>query len=190
MDSGSPLKTIRQLIGQTPLIVDPDRDASSFQTALASLSTEKLQSFYRALTGEDRRRFHYVANVCLGFESWSRLYQELVIHETQTLLTDRLEEAYAQKTEELRRWEEELQTERGGLEEELMRLDRENLSLRRENLHLRKELAGLQQTFQTLQRQQQQLLDLVERYKQLLRELKSYMSPVAANPPPEEKLGP
>ena len=186
MDSGNSLKTIRQLIGPTPLIIDPARDASSFQTALASLPTERLQSFYRALAGEERRRFHYVANVCLGFESLSRLYQELVVHETQTRLNDRLEEAYAQKAEELRRREEELQTERGGLEEELMRLDREKLSLRRENLHLRKELGDLQQTVQTLQRQQQQLLDLVERYKRLLRELKSFMSPVTANQPSEE----
>ena len=186
MDSGTSLKTIKQLIGQTPLIIDPDRDAGSFQTALASVSTGKLQSFYRGLTIEDRRRFHYVANVCLGFESWSRLYQELVVQGTQARLTDRLEEAYAQKTEELRCWEKELQTERGGLHEELMRLDRENLTLRRENLNLRKELTNLQQTLQTLQRQQQQLLELVERYKRLLQEVKSFMSPVSPNQPPEE----
>jgi len=188
MGSGSSLKAIKQLIGQTPLIIDPDRDAASFQTALAALSTEKLQSFYRDLSAEDRRRFHYVANVCLGFESWSRLYQELVVHETQHRLTDRLEEAYAQKTEELRRREEELQTERGGLQEELMRLDRENLSLHRENLNLKRELADLQQTFLTLQHQQQQLLDLVERYKRLLREFKSFVSPDCAKQTPEELL--
>jgi hypothetical protein len=150
MDSGSSLKTIKQLIGQTPLIVNPDRDADSFQTALAGVPTEKLQSFYRALTGEDRRRFHYVANVCLGFESWSRLYQELVVQETQARFNDRLEEAYAQKTQEFRRREEELQAERGGLEEELMQLERENLTLHRENLQLRKELATLKQNYQTL----------------------------------------
>jgi chromosome segregation ATPase len=183
MDAGSPLKAIKQLIGQTPLIVDPDRDADSFQTALATVPTEKLQSFYRGLTGEDRRRFHYVANVCLGFESWSRLYQELVVQETQARLNDRLEEAYAQRTEEFRRREEELQAERGGLEEDLMRLDRESLALRRENLQLRKELATLQQNYQTIQRQHQQLLDLVERYKLLLQEFKNFIpSPDSGQP--------
>jgi hypothetical protein len=50
MDSGSSLKAIKQLIGQTPLIVNPDRDADSFQTTLAGVPTERLQSFYRALT--------------------------------------------------------------------------------------------------------------------------------------------
>jgi predicted ribosome quality control (RQC) complex YloA/Tae2 family protein len=175
MDSGGSLKAIRQLIGQTPLIVDPDRDAGSFQTALAAVPTEKLQSFYRTLTDEDRRRFHYVANVCLGFESWSRLYKELVVQETQALFNDRLEEAYAQRTEEFRRREEELQTERGGLEEELMRLDRDSIALRRENLQLRKDLNNLQQNYQTLQRQHQQLLALVERYKLLLQEFKNFI---------------
>ncbi len=180
MDSGNSLKAIKQLIGQTPLIVNPDRDADSFQTALAAVPTEKLQSFYRALTGEDRRRFHYVANVCLGFESWDRLYKELVVQETQARLNDRLEEAYAQRTEEFRRREEELQAERGGLEEELMRLDREGIALRRENLQLWKEFTDLQQNYQTLQRQQQQLLDLVERYKLLLQEYKNFIPPADA----------
>jgi chromosome segregation ATPase len=186
MAGGSPLRTIKQLMGQTPLIIDPDRDAPSFQTALSALSTEKLQSFYRDLSAEDRRRFHYVANVCLGFESWSRLYQELVVHETQTRLSERLEEAYAQKTEAVRRREEELHTERGGLQEELMRLDRENLSLHRENQILKKELADLQQTFLTVQRQQQQLLELVERYQGLLREFKNFMSPASTQPDSKE----
>jgi septal ring factor EnvC (AmiA/AmiB activator) len=183
MDSSASLKTIKQLIGQTPLIVDPDRDADGFQTALALVPTEKLQSFYRALNGEDRRRFHYVANVCLGFESWSRLYQELVVQETQAILSDRLEEAYAQRTEEFRRREEELQVERGGLEEELMRLDRESLALRRENLQLRKEITNLQQNYQTIQRQHKQLLDLVERYKLLLQEFKNFIPPSDAGHP-------
>jgi hypothetical protein len=183
MDSGNSLKAIKQLICQTPLIVNPDQDADSFQIALATVPTEKLQSFYRALNGEDRRRFHYVANVCLGFESWSRLYQELVVQETQARLTDRLEEAYAQKTEELRRREGELHAERGALEEELMRLDRDNLALRRENLQFRKEVTNLQQAYQTLQRQQQQLLDLVERYKLLLQEFKNFVPPADVGHP-------
>jgi chromosome segregation ATPase len=175
MDSGSSLKAINQLIGQTPLIVNPDRDANGFQTALAAVPTKKLKSFYKDLGDEDRRRFHYVANVCLGFESWSRLYKELVVQETQARFNDRLEEAYAQRTQEFRRREEELQAERGGLEEELMRLDRESIALRRENLQLRRDLTTLQQNYQTLQRQHQQLLDLVERYKLLLQEFKNFI---------------
>ena len=175
MDIGSSLKAIKKLIGQTPLIVNPDRDAHSFQTALGAVPTEKLQSFYRTLPDEDRRRFHYVANVCLGFESWSRLYKELVVQETQAIFNDRLEEAYAQRTEDFRRREEELQTERGGLEEEIMRLDREGIALRRENLQLSKDLSILQQNYQTLQRQHQQLLNLVERYKLLLQDYKNFI---------------
>jgi len=175
MDPVAALKVIRQLIGQTPLIIDPNRDASRFQEALAALPTEKLQAFHRNLTTEERRRFHYVANVCLGYESWSRLYQELVVQETQARLTDRLEEAYAQREGELRHREKELETDRGGLEEDLMHLERENQDLRRENQHLQRDLAKLQQDHQTLQRQQQQLLNLVERYKQLLQEVKRFI---------------
>jgi septal ring factor EnvC (AmiA/AmiB activator) len=181
MDIGISLKAIKKLISQTPLIVNPDRDAHSFQTALGAVPTEKLQSYYRTLTDEDRRRFHYVANVCLGFESWSHLYKELVVQETQAIFNDRLEEAYAKRTEEFRRREEELQAERGGLEEELMRLDRESITLRRENQQLTRDLTMLQQNYQALQRQQQQLLDLVERYKLLLQEFKNFIPPAEAN---------
>jgi Skp family chaperone for outer membrane proteins len=184
MDSRASLKSIRNLISQTPLIVDPDRDAKTFQAALSSIPTEKLQSFHRDLSGEGRRRFHYVANVCLGFESWSRLYQELVVQETQARLSDRLAEAYSHREEELHRREDDLLKERATLENEIMRLDGENISLRRENLHLSKELADAQQTCQNLQRQQQQLLDLVERYKHLLQELKRFMAADKANPVP------
>jgi predicted nuclease with TOPRIM domain len=145
------------------------------------LPTKKLQAFYDSLAGEDRCRFHYVANVCLGFESWSRLYQELVVQETQARLTGRLEEAYAHRTKELRRREEELQVERGGLEDEVMRLDRDNLALTRENQHLKDDLANLQQAVATLQGQQQQLLDLVERYKLLLQEARQLMSPAGTS---------
>ncbi len=173
MPSAAPLKTIKQLIGQTPLLIKPDRDAAMFQDALASLSTERLQSLYRTLSSEDRRRFHYVANICLGFESWSRLYQELVVPETHARLTDRLEDAFAQRAEDLRRREEELQAEWDSLEVE-------NETLRRENLDLKIELFSLQETCETLQRQQQQLLALVERYKTLLREFKRFMPPADA----------
>jgi len=175
MDIAASLKAIKQLIGETPLIINPDRDGPRFQEALAVIPTEKLQSCYRNFTSEDRRRFHYVANVCLGYESWTRLYQDLVVHETQARLTDRIEEAYAHRAKELRHREEELNTERGTLEEDLMRLEEENHSLRRENIHLQKEQAKLQQTLQTLQRQHQQLLGLVDRYKQILQELKRYL---------------
>lgn len=180
MKNLEPLKVIKQLIRQTPLIVDPDRDAVSFQTALAALSTQKLRAFYDDLTSEDRRRFHYVANVCLGFESWSRLYEELVVQETQARLSGRIEAACAHRTEELRRREEELQTAQGGLEEEVMRLDRENVSLHRENQRLREDLANRQETLAVMQRQQQQLLDLVDRYKLLLKEAKDFMVPAGA----------
>jgi hypothetical protein len=186
MDSGTSLKAIRRLIGQTPLIINPDRDANSFQTALAAVPTEKLQSFYRTLTDEDRRRFHYAANVCLGFESWSRLYKELVVQETQARFNDRLEEAYTQRTEEFRRREEELQAERGGLEEELMRLDREGTALRRENLQLRGDLTSQQQNYQSLQQQHQQLLALVERYKLLLKEFKNFIPRANAGQAPKD----
>jgi chromosome segregation ATPase len=184
MDAAASLKTIRQLIGQTPLIVDPNRDAPLFQEALAACPTEKLQAFYRGLNAEDRRRFHYVANLSLGYESWSRLYKDLVLQETQARLNDRLEDAYAHKAEDLRYREEELETERGGLEGEIMRLEVENQTLRRENLHLRGELAGLQETHQTLEAQQQQLLQLVERYKHLLQELRRLMPRMEAGHSP------
>jgi hypothetical protein len=176
MDSSAALKTIRNLIGQTPLIINPDRDAKTFQTALAAIPTERLQAFYRDLSGEDRRRFHYVANVCLGFESWSRLFKELVVQETQARLSDRLAESYSHREEELHRREDGFLKERGILENEIMRLDGDNISLHRENLQLRKDLTDAQQTCQNLQRQQQQLLDLVERYKHLLQELKGLMA--------------
>lgn len=176
METNASLKTIRNLIGQTPLIVDPDRDAKTFQAALSSIPTEKLRSFHRDLSNEDQRRFHYVANVCLGFESWSRLYQELVVPETQARLSDRLAEAYSHREGELHRREEELLKERTALEAEIKRLDVENVSLSRENLRLNKELTEAQQNCQNLQRQQQQLLDLVERYKHLLQEMKRLMA--------------
>jgi Skp family chaperone for outer membrane proteins len=184
MDNSAALKTVRNLISQTPLIINPDRDAKTFQAALAAIPTERLQSFHRDLSGEDRRRFHYVANVCLGFESWSRLYQELVVQETQARLSDRLAESYSQREGELQRREDDFLKERGILENEVMRLDGDNHSLRRENLQLKKALADIQQTCQNLQRQQQQLLDLVERYKHLLQELKRLMAADKANPIP------
>ena len=67
MDPLLQLKTIRGLISQTPLIIDPGRDASRFQNALLGLPSNKLQAFYRGLNPEERRRFHYVANICLGY---------------------------------------------------------------------------------------------------------------------------
>jgi hypothetical protein len=53
LDSFASLKANKQLIGQTPLIANPDRETPSFQTALSSLPTEKLQSFCGSLPGED-----------------------------------------------------------------------------------------------------------------------------------------
>ncbi|MGQ9687655.1 MAG: hypothetical protein ACUVXF_02530 [Desulfobaccales bacterium] len=186
MDKPSPLKTIKNLISQTPLIINPDWDAPTFQSALGAIPTDKLQSFYRDLSGEDRRRFHYVANVCLGFESWSRLYKELVVQETQARLSDRLAETYSHREEEVRRREEELRTELASLKKEITRLEEENLSSQRENLRLKKELTDLNQTCQHLHRQQQQLLDLVDRYKHLLQEVKRFVSDQVSSHPEEE----
>jgi septal ring factor EnvC (AmiA/AmiB activator) len=168
------VKFIKHLISQTPLIIDPSRDSSRFQEALAAIPTEKLRSFYQGLTSEERRRFHYTANVCLGYEAWSRLYDELVVQETRARLSDRLEEAIAHK-------EQELEKTRDSLEEELSRLEKENQTLLRENLKLQAELDKLQQDFQVLKGQQQKLLELVERYKNLLQEVKRFLPPENAH---------
>lgn len=178
MEVKSYTKLIRQLISQTPLIIDPSRDAPRFQEALANLPTEKLQAFYQSLNGEERRRFHYTATVCLGYESWSRLYQELVVQETRARLSDHLEEALSRREQELERAQE-------TLEEELSRLTRENQKLLQENLKYQADLAKLQQDFQTLQRQQQKLLELVTRYKHLLQEVKRFLPKDFATPAPD-----
>uniref|UniRef100_A0A7V4G6S7 Uncharacterized protein n=1 Tax=Desulfobacca acetoxidans TaxID=60893 RepID=A0A7V4G6S7_9BACT len=176
MEPLSPLKTIRQLMEQTPLLVDPDRDGPRFQNALAAVPTEKLQAFYLDLDAEGRRRFHYVANVCLGYESWSRLYKDLVLTATQARLSDRLEGAFAHKAAILQQREVELEATRSSLEEELMRLEGENLALRQENQELRTQLAQAQENHEALQHQQQQLLDLVERYQQMVQDLRRLLS--------------
>lgn len=179
MEKGNGLKTIKSLLNQTPLIIDPERDAPTFQTALAAVPTEKLFRFYQDLTHEERRRFHYVANVCLGYEAWSRLYKELVIPETQARISDRLAEVYAFR-------EEELLAQLTALKQELTRLERENQTLQRENLHLIKEVTALRETCQGLERQQQHLLRLLEKYKELLRQAKRFLAP-GEGPPREEQ---
>jgi uncharacterized coiled-coil DUF342 family protein len=145
--------------------VDPDRDGPRFQNALAAVPNEKLRSFYQELDAEERRRFHYVANVCLGYESWSRLYNDLVLSDTQSRLSDRLEEALAHKAAALQQREVELK-------EELTRLKAENQALQRENFKLHKELDEVRESRAALHRQQEQLIELVERYKAMVQELR------------------
>ncbi len=177
----SPKKTLRNLISQTPLIIDQSRDGPRFQNALSGLSTPQLQAFYRHLGAEERRRFHYVANVCLGYESWTRLFKELVVQETQARLADRLEDAYAYKSAELRQREEMLEAERQNLEEQFIELEADNQALRRENRRLRDELEQMQSAHLGLKDQQEQTLKLIERYKGLIADLRRFLPQAPAN---------
>ncbi len=172
MDTLFYLKSLRSLINQTPLIIDPSRDGARFQDALTNLPAAKLQAFYKGLNAEERRRFHYVANICLGYESWSKLYKDLVVLETQTRLADRMEAAYADKAEELRQREEQLEEERHFFQEQIMALESENHVLRQENLSLQGELEKVQEGTHLLQEQQQQMVKLLERYRQLIADLR------------------
>jgi FtsZ-binding cell division protein ZapB len=182
MQQATPLKILRELIGITPLIIDQSRDAPRFQNALAGLATPQLQRFYGRLTAEEKRRFHYVAIICLGYESWSRLYQELVIQETQARMVDRLEDTFASRSEELRQREEMLETERQSLEEQLMELEAENQALRRENSGLQEELEQVHAAHLGLKDQQEQTLRLIKRYKGLIAELRRLIPDSAASP--------
>jgi len=173
MSSADHIKTIKSLISQTPLIIDPQRDAPRFQNALAGLSDAKLESFYRGLNSEERRRFHYAANVCLGYDSWSQLYKKLVVTSTQERLADRMEEAYATKAQDLTRRESDLEEERLALGEQIMALETENKALRRENERLTDELQKIQEEKGLLQEQQEQMQQMVERYRRLIADLRS-----------------
>ncbi|MBI4643112.1 MAG: hypothetical protein HY743_05140 [Deltaproteobacteria bacterium] len=173
MSSIAHYRTIKDIIGQTPLIIDPQRDAPRFQNALAGLSDAKLESFYRGLSSEDRRRFHYTANVCLGYDSWSQLYKKLVVTSTQERLADRMEEAYATKAQDLSRRESDLEEERLALGEQIMALETENKALRRENERLTTELQNLQEEKGHLQEQQEQMQQMVERYRRLIADLRN-----------------
>lgn len=181
MAQALPSKILRDLISQTPLIIDQRRDGPRFQEALSGLSTPALQAFYGRLSTEERRRFHYAANICLGYESWSRLYQELVVQETQTRLSDRLDESYAHRSKELARREELLAAERQDLEKQLMQLEAENQALRRENRALEDEVARLQNAHFGLKDQQEQTLKLIERYKGLIANLRRMLPEAAAH---------
>jgi len=172
MTSNDHIKTIKSLIGQTPLIIDPQRDGRHFQNALAGLSDSKLGSFYRGLNSEERRRFHYVANVCLGYDSWSQLYKNLVVQTTQERMADRLEEAYANKAQELTRRESDLEEERLTLGEQLMAMEVENKALVRENYQLRTELQKIREEKGLLEEQQRQMQEMVERYRRLIADLR------------------
>ncbi|MDD2903567.1 MAG: hypothetical protein PHU44_14170 [Syntrophales bacterium] len=173
MTGNNHCKTIKDLIGQTPLIIDPQRDANRFQDALAGLSNSKLERFYKGLNADERRRFHYTANVCLGYDSWCHLYKSLVVTATQERLADRMDEAYAVKAQELGRREAEMEEERLALGEQIMTLEAEKQALLKENDQLAAELQGLHQEKDLLIEQQQQMQEMVERYRRLIADLKS-----------------
>ncbi|MFZ5451031.1 MAG: hypothetical protein ACOZF2_04030 [Thermodesulfobacteriota bacterium] len=166
-------KTIKDLIGQTPLIIDPQRDGARFQNALSGLSNSKLENFYKRLSADERRRFHYTANVCLGYDSWCHLYRSLVVTATQERLADRMDEAYAVKAQELSRREAEMEEERLALGEQIMTLEAENQVLLKENDQLATELENLRQEKGLLVEQQKQMQEMVERYRRLIADLKS-----------------
>ncbi|OGP71146.1 MAG: hypothetical protein A2Z73_06270 [Deltaproteobacteria bacterium RBG_13_60_28] len=182
MSSTVHLKTIKELIGRSPLIIDPQRDADRFQNALAGLSDSKLENFYRGLSSEERRRFHYAANVCLGYDSWSQLYKSLVVTATQERLADRMEEAYAHKSQELHRRETDMEGERLNLGEQLMALEAENKALLRENYLLTTELQKIRQEKGNLQEQQEQMQQMVERYRRLIADLRSLLVKPGSSP--------
>lgn len=169
------IKTIKNLIGQTPLIIDPQRDGNRFQNALAGLSNSKLERFYQGLSSDERRRFHYAANVCLGYDSWCQLYKNLVVTATQERLADRMEEAYANKSEDLRRRESDLEEERLALGEQIMTLETENKALLKENYQLIMELQSVRQEKGLLMEQQKQMQEMVERYRRLIADLRSLL---------------
>lgn len=176
MTSIDHVKTLKDLVSRTPLIIDPQRDGARFQNALAGLSDSKLESFYRGLKSEERRRFHYVANVCLGYDSWAQLYKSLVVQNTQERLADRMEEAYASKAQELTRRESDLEEERLSLGEQLMALEVENKALLRENRQLTTELQKIREEKGSLQEQQEQMQQMVERYRRLIADLRSLLT--------------
>jgi hypothetical protein len=178
------VKAIKDLISQTPLIIDPERDGRRFQDALAGLSDSKLGSFYRGLNSEERRRFHYVANVCLGYDSWSQLYKNLVVQTTQENMANRLEEAYANKAQELSRRESDLEEERLSLGEQIMALEVENKALLRENYQLSTELQKIREEKGLLMDQQRQMQEMVERYRRLIADLRSTLVKDGPSPVP------
>ncbi len=176
------VKTIKDLVSRTPLIIDPHRDGARFQNALSGLSNSKLESFYRGLNSEERRRFHYVANVCLGYDSWVQLYRNLVVQATQERLADRMEEAYANKAQELNRRESDLEEERLSLGEQLMALEVENKALLRENYQLTMDLQKIREEKGSLQEQHEQMQQMVERYRRLIADLRSLLVKKAPAP--------
>lgn len=182
MSSTVHLKTIKDLISRSPLIIDPQRDADRFQNALTGLSDSKLGSFYQGLNSEERRRFHYAANVCLGYDSWSQLYKSLVVTATQERLADRMEEAYAHKSQELHRRETDLEGERLNLGEQFMALEAENKALQRENCHLTAELQKIQEENNRLLEHQEQMQQMVERYRRLIADLRSLLVKPGSSP--------
>jgi cell division protein FtsB len=184
MTSNDSLKAIKDLIGQTPLIIDPQRDGTRFQNALTGLSDIKLERFYQGLNAEERRRFHYAANVCLGYDSWCQLYKSLVVTVTQERVADRLEEAYAVKSQELSRREADLDKELLALGEQIMTLETENKALLKENEQLTLELQKVSKEKGFLEEQQRQMQEMVERYRRLITDLKGMLVKSGSSPSP------
>jgi septal ring factor EnvC (AmiA/AmiB activator) len=178
------LKIIKDLISQTPLIIDPQRDGTRFQNALAGLSDSKLEKFYQGLNAEERRRFHYAANVCLGYDSWCQLYKSLVVTATQGRLADRMEEAYAFKAQELSRREAEMDKELLALGEQIMSLETENKALLKENQQLSSDLETVREEKGLLEEQRKRMQEMVERYRRLIADLKGMLLKSGPSPSP------
>ena len=178
-------KTIKELICQTPLIIDPQRDAPRFQDALTGLSNSKLERFYQGLNADERRRFHYTANVCLGYESWCQLYKSLVVTATQERLADRMEEAFAAKAQELSRRESDLEGERLALWEQIMTLEKANKTLLKENSQLTLELQQVREEKGLLEDQREQMQEMVERYRLLIADLRQMLVKSGPSPSPQ-----
>lgn len=176
MATDSNIKIIREIISLTPLIIDPKRDAPRFQEALAQLSTSKLQAFYRNLGIAEQQRFHYVANLCLGFDSWREIYKILVLKPTQERLIDRVEDLFARREEQLNQREAILEEQHLSVGTQIMHLEAENRALRRENQLLQEELATYRERCQQLAHQQTQLQELIHKYQTLVEDLRTLLA--------------
>ena len=183
MPSDQNYKIIRELINLTPLIIDTKRDAARFQDALAQLSNPKLQTFYRKLSPAEQQRFHYVANLCLGYESWQQLYKLLVIKPTREKLLGQVEDLYSLREEELLQREAALEEECLSIGTQIMALENENLALRKENQRLQEELADYKERCRRLDQQKTQFQPLVDKYQKLIKELQNLLAQ-SSNPTP------
>jgi hypothetical protein len=169
-------KVIREIINLTPLIIDTKRDAARFQDALVKLSNPKLKNFYHNLSPAEQQRFHYVANLCLGYESWQQLYKLLVVKPTQEKLLGQVETLYYLREEELVLREAALEEECLSIGTQIMGLESENLALRKRNQRLQDELASYKEHCRRLDQQKTQFQHLVEKYQKLIKELRALLA--------------